>query len=214
LEGIFSKREEKEFLQSYLQLPKENELGANLKKGLNARYSWNCQDSILLLTAILAWLHIISAIGWLGGGIMFALVVAPSVAKLSPPSSGEFFVKVVPKVATFFRIAALSTILFGLLLIYFGVSNGDLGPYSTSSTWGVSITIGFSFGFIAFLNSELVAVPPLQKAVKMIKEMQSSGHHQPPAELPKVLRRASLTANITVSLLIVTLIFMVAAGFY
>jgi len=145
---------------------------------------------------------------------MFALVIAPSLTKLSPPSSGEFFVKVVPRIAIFFRIAAASTILFGLLLIYFGVSNGGLGPYSMSSTWGASITIGFSVGFIAFLNSEFVAVPPIQKAFKLRRKIQSSGQNQPPAEIQKVLRRASLTANITVTLLLVTLVFMVAAGFY
>ncbi|MGD0146149.1 MAG: hypothetical protein ABSB53_04775 [Nitrososphaerales archaeon] len=48
----------------------------------------------------------------------------------------------------------------------------------------------------------------------MIKEMQSSGQHQPPAELPKTIRRATITANVTVLLLILALIFMVAAGFY
>jgi uncharacterized membrane protein len=71
----------------------------------------------VLITAVVAWLHIISAIGWLGGGIMFAFVVGPALAKLSPPSSGEFLVKVVPRVVLFFQISAGTTILFGVLLL-------------------------------------------------------------------------------------------------
>jgi hypothetical protein len=48
----------------------------------------------------------------------------------------------------------------------------------------------------------------------MVKEMQASGQHQPPAEFPKALRRASMTATLSVLLLILASVFMVAAGFY
>lgn len=145
---------------------------------------------------------------------MFAVVVAPALAKLSPPSSGEFFVKVVPRVSRYFQIVAGSTVLFGLLLLYTGISDGYFPSFSLSNTWGLSISIGLSIGFVAFLNSEFVAVPPLNKAVGLIKEMQASGQHQPPAELPRTLARASLTAKITVILLILALAFMVYTGFY
>ena len=168
----------------------------------------------MLITAIFALFHIASAIMWLGGGILFAVVIAPSLAKLSPPSSGEFFVKVVPRVSLIFRIVAGTTVLFGVLLIYTGISNGDFPAFSLSSTWGASIAIGLSIGLIAFLNSEFVAQPPLRKVIRLLKEMQASGKHEPPAELPKTIKRAALTANTTVILLIITLIFMVSAGFY
>ncbi len=77
----------------------------------------------MLITAILAWFHVISAIGWLGGGIMFVFVVGPALAKLSPPSSAEFLVNVAPRVARFFQISAASTILFGALLLVDGNGN-------------------------------------------------------------------------------------------
>lgn len=168
----------------------------------------------MLSTAILAWLHIISAMMWLGGGIMFAVIVAPALAKLSLASSGEFFVKVVPRVARFFQIVAGTTILFGIPLMHVGISNGGFPGLDLSTKWGLSMTIGLSIGVAAFLISELLAVPPLLKVVKMIKEMQASGQHQTPAELPKTLRRASLTANTAVILVVLTLVFMVSAGFY
>ncbi len=142
---------------------------------------------------------------------MFAFVVGPALAKLSPPSSGEFLVKVAPRVARFFQIMAGSTILFGVLLLY---NLGGFELLSLSSFYGLDITIGLAIGFTTFLISEFVSVPPLLKAIKMIREMQASGQHQPPAEFPKTLRRATITANLTVLLLILTSVFMVAAGFY
>jgi len=167
-----------------------------------------------LIIAIVAWLHVISAISWLGGGIMFAFVIGPALAKLSPPSSGEFLVKVVPRVVLFFQIMAGSTVLFGLLLLYTILPTVNFGTFSNLTTYGLEITIGMSIGFVTFLISEFVAVPIQLKAIKMIKTMQASGQHQPPAEFPKTLKRAANTATLTVILLFFVLVFMIAAGFY
>ncbi len=90
---------------------------------------------------------------------MFAFVGGPGLAKLSPPSSGEFLLKVVPRVVRFFQIAAGSTILFGILFLY-SFSNGHVEEIlSFSTSFGVDLTIGLSIGFVAFLISEFVAVP-------------------------------------------------------
>jgi len=142
---------------------------------------------------------------------MFAFVIGPLLAKLSPASSGEFLVKVVPRVARFFQIFAGSTILFGLLLIY---SLGGSSLLSLSTSYGVDLSIGLSLGFIAFLISEFVAIPFQLKAIRLVKEMQASGQHQPPAEFPQTLNRARITATLTVLILILTSVFMIAAGFY
>jgi hypothetical protein len=142
---------------------------------------------------------------------MFAFVIGPALAKLSPSSSGEFLVKVVPRVVRFFQMFAGSTILFGVLLLY---SLGSMPLLNPSTFYGADLTIGLSIGLVAFLISEFVAVPTQVKAIKMVMEMQASGQHQPPAEFPKTLRRASMTATLAVLLLILASVFMVAAGFY
>ncbi len=168
----------------------------------------------MLTTAVLAWLHIISAISWLGGGILFGFVVGPALPKLSPASSAEFFVRVAPRIGRFFQIMAGSTVLFGALLAYVGVSNGDFPGLSPSTSWGLSIMIGLSLGIVAFVVGEFLAVPALGKVVRIFSGMQASGQREPPAELGKAIGRARLTATATVGLLILTLVFMVAAGFY
>src|ERR1700693_1544079 len=107
----------------------------------------------MIVTTILAWLHIFSAIGWLGGGILFAFVVGPALSKLSPQSSGEFLVKVVPGVVRVFQIIAGTTIVFGVLFLY-SFSNGNFGMLSFSASFGMYLSIGLSIGFVAFLISE------------------------------------------------------------
>ena len=165
----------------------------------------------MLLTAILAWLHVFSAIGWLGGGIMFGLVVAPALSKLSPMASGEFLVKVGPRVGRFFQAFAGLTVLFGALLLY---NIGGFGLLNPSTTYGLELSIGVTFALAAFVVSEFFSVPPLLKAVRLIKEAQSSGTHGPPPGLAKALKTAQLTAVLTLLLLMLTLVFMVGAGFY
>jgi len=145
---------------------------------------------------------------------MFAFVVGPALAKLSPPASGEFLVKVVPRVVLFFQIFAATTVLFGVLLLYSILPSVDFGTMSNLHPYGVEITIGLAIGFVAFLLSEFVAVPVQLRAVKMVREMQASGQHQPPPEFPKTLKRAADLAILTVVLLLATSLFMVAAGFY
>ena len=145
---------------------------------------------------------------------MFGFVIAPALANLSPASSGEFFVKIAPRVIRFFQIAAGSTVLFGVLLVYAGISNGDFPGLSPSTTWGLSLTVGLVIGFVAFLIAEFMAVPALRKVIRIISGMQTGGQQGGPEELGRALRRARLTASTAVVLLIITLVFMIAAGFY
>lgn len=145
---------------------------------------------------------------------MFGMVIAPALAKLSPGSSGEFFLKIGPRVVRFFQIVAGSTVLFGVLLAYVGISNGDFPGISWSTTWGVSITMGIAFGAAAFVVAELLAVPALNRVVKVIAGMQGGAQQGPPTELMKALARAKLTANAALGLLVLAFVFMITAGFY
>lgn len=142
---------------------------------------------------------------------MFGFVISPALATLSPSSSGEFLVKIAPRVARFFQIVAGLTILFGALLLY---NNGGFGLLSLSTTYGINLSIGVIFALAAFVVSEFVAVPPVFKAVRLIKEMQASGQHQPPPEFLRTMKIVNATAILTVALLVLTSIFMVGAGFY
>ncbi len=165
-----------------------------------------------LLTTILAFLHILSAMGWLGGGILFGFVIAPKFAKLSLTGSRDFFVTIQPGVIRFFQGIAGATILFGLLLLYV-MTGGDFGQLTPSTSWGFDILAGMTTAIVAFVISEFLAVPSFQKLVALNRKMGADGSNVPP-ELHRTARYAGMMATLSVVLLLVTLGFMVAAGFY
>lgn len=165
-----------------------------------------------LLTTVLAVLHVFSAIGWLGGGLLFGFVIGPRLAKLSRPASREFVLGVVPGILRFFQVIAGATILFGLLLLY-NMTNGDFSQLSYSSVWGRSLLLGMATGLVAFVLSEAVTVRAFQKVVALNGRMLPDGSEVPP-ELPPAVGRAQRLALANTVLLVVTLGFMVSAGFY
>ena len=66
--------------------------------------------------AILFWLHIFSAIGWMGAAMVFGMVVAPLLPSFNPATRGEVVVKLFPKYTRYSEIFALMTVIFGAVL--------------------------------------------------------------------------------------------------
>src|SRR3989454_6550397 len=55
-----------------------------------------------IVITILAYLHIISAMGWLGGAVLFVSAVAPGLRSMSPTARLEFLSKIGPRATRFF----------------------------------------------------------------------------------------------------------------
>jgi len=141
--------------------------------------------------------------GWLGGAVLFVSVLAPGLRALSPMANLEFLSKVGPRAARFFIGTATSTIVFGLALL------ASLPGLATTSIYA-----GLSIGLVAYLDAMLVAVPAFRKADHMAQEMLASGQAGPPSpEFVKALRRGGIGVATVVVLLVITLVFMVYAGF-
>ncbi len=155
-----------------------------------------------IIVTVLAYLHIISAMGWLGGAVLFVSALAPGLRSLSPAASMEFLAKVGPRAATFFAAAATATIIFGLGLLA-----------ALPGLLGTNIDFGIALGLIAYLDA-IVAILSNRKADHLAKEMLTSGHSgPPPPEFMKALKRGGIAVTTTALLLVITLMFMVASGF-
>jgi uncharacterized membrane protein len=154
-----------------------------------------------LIITILLYLHVISAMGWLGGAILFLSVIAPGLRSLSPPASLEFLVKVGPKSTRFFIGAATSTVIFGIALFI-----ALAGDYTSG------IYVGISLGLLAYLTALLVAVPSFNKADRLAKEIMSKPPGPPPPEFQNALKRGGIGVTVAVVLLLLAVIFMVASG--
>jgi uncharacterized membrane protein len=158
-----------------------------------------------IIIDVLAYGHVLSAMGWLGGGILLSFVLVPSLRNLAPAAALEFNAKVLPKVLRFMQTVVGSTLIFGILLFY--VVSDQLGPDQTNEIYA-GIGLALVAGVIAFA----VVLPSLGKVVKLAGEALQSG--QPPSpEMMKRAKRAGMGSLIAAALLLIVLAMMIASGF-
>ena len=157
--------------------------------------------------AVLTFLHIVSAMGWLGGVVFFLSAIGPGLRAFTPPASLEFLTKVGPRQIRFYVAVATSTIVFGLALLYttFGADY---------SSWPSYIEAGFGLGLIAYLLAMLVTVPTFRRVDKIAHQMMSGPPGPPPPEFLKLLTRANRAAMAVAAILLLTLIFMVSSAVF
>jgi hypothetical protein len=143
---------------------------------------------------------------------LFGVVISPRIAKLSLPGRREFVLGVAPGILRFFQVAAGMTILFGLLLLY-NMTNGDLSQLSFATAWGRSLVLGMATALVAFVLTEAVTVRALRKVIRLNQRMLPDGS-EAPTDLPSAVHRAQQLTLVNAFLLLLTLAFMVSAGFY
>jgi len=155
----------------------------------------------------LAFLHIATAIAWMGGVVFFLSVIGPGVRTLNPPGSLEFLTKVGPRQLRYFMGAATGTIIFGLALLLYAFG-------TNASYWPSSIEAGFGLGLIAYLIAMLVTVPTFRKANSMALQIMANPQHgPPPPEFGALMKRANMAAVAVALILFLTLVFMVGTAF-
>ena len=153
------------------------------------------------VVTVIAFFHIVSAMGWLGGGILFVSTLAPGIRRMSPAASVEFFAVVVPSLTRYFLVVVMSTVTFGPLLF---LTIPDESPL---------IYGGMATGLTAFLIV-ISEVPTFGKLSRMAQEMMKNGIHGPPSpEYLKGLKRVGRSTLVTIILLLATLVFMVYSGY-
>jgi len=165
----------------------------------------------MLLTVVLATLHILFAIAWLGGGVMFGMIIAPALASLTPGASREFFVRIGPRVVRFFQVVPVLTILFGLLLLG-NMVQGDWSQLQNTG-WGQDISAGMLLAIVALVVSEAGSGPALAKLITTVGSVGTPGGPGPEA-IPPAVAKARNLAMVVMVLLLATLVCMAAAGFY
>lgn len=154
-----------------------------------------------VVVTIFAYLHILSAIAWLGAALLFVSTLAPGIGKMSTRSYLEFMATVVPRMSRYFAMAATSTVLFGPALL------------ATIPSFSPLLQVGIVTGLAAYVEV-LLEVPTFRKIAQQARELTNAGHSGPlPAEFGKALRKGRIGTIITVALLLTTLVFMVYSGY-
>ena len=155
---------------------------------------------------IIRFFHVISGITWIGLLYYFNLVQGWAFPKMDAAARTNATQFLVPRALLFFRYAALSTVVFGILWII--VHSGgfdDPGKQYFDTARFKSVAVGGTLGILMFLNVWGI-IWPNQK--KIIAAAQTGGTADPAWG-----RRATLASRSNVAMSIPMLFFMIAAPF-
>jgi uncharacterized membrane protein len=164
-----------------------------------------------LIGGVLNWIHVISAIGWLGASMLFGMVLGPLFPSLAPARRTELILKFYPKFARYMTVLGLSTAVFGAALA-FAMAGGDFSVFSASNQWGLSIMIGATLALVVTALAFGTIIPSMNKTVRLLKELQRNPSAGPSPELPKLQSRMKGAAFLGLLLLMLVVVFMVAAA--
>jgi hypothetical protein len=166
-------------------------------------------DSAIVM--VLLYGHIVSAVGVLGGSLLFAFAIGPVLPRLTPATRGELIVKLLPRVANVITVFGGLLALFGVALA-FAITDGDLSQLSTTTGWGLRISIGVVLGLIALIVAMGVIHPAVMEMGRIQAAQPPDASGPPPARFVRLmnrLRAGSILAQIT---MLGAIAFMVAAA--
>ena len=116
-----------------------------------------------LLIVIIRWLHVLSGVMWIGLLWYFNFVQIPSMPKIPDDQKPAIGKVIAPEALFWFRWSALSTVVFGLVLV---MMNGYLVDALVLSN--ALIGLGMWLGLIMAFNVWFVIWPNQQKALGMV----------------------------------------------
>jgi len=148
---------------------------------------------------IFRWLHVMSGVMWIGLLWYFNFVQTPSMPKIPDDQKPAISKVIAPAALFWFRWAALSTVVTGLIL---GGMNGYLAP-ALMLTQGVhAIGIGMWLGLIMAFNVWFIIWPNQKKVLGIVQVS--------PEEKAAAAKLAGMTSRINTMLSIPLLFCMVA----
>jgi uncharacterized membrane protein len=165
----------------------------------------------VFLEFLFRWGHIISGVTWIGLLYYLNLIQGAFVAEAAGPTKVEVTTKLAPRVMWWFRWSAMSTFIFGLLLISYKThAAGSFAGYF-SSPQGLSIAFGGILGTIMWFNVWFIIWPNQKVMIATAQAAATSG--KPPEPLGKRPRIAFLASRTNVMLSIGMLFFMAASHY-
>lgn len=170
---------------------------ALLTGGFQADYAW--------FTFFVRWLHVLSGVMWVGLLWYFNFVQIPSMPRIPDDQKPAVSKVIAPTALFWFRWAALSTVVTGLLLallngylieaLALGIGSGGGRP--------TAIGIGMWLGLVMAYNVWMIIWPNQQKALGLVEATAD--------EKKAAARIAMLVSRLNTMLSVPMLYFMVAA---
>jgi uncharacterized membrane protein len=159
------------------------------------------------LQMLLRWIHIYFGIIWIGHLYYFNFVQGAFFNETDGTTKSNAIQKLVPRALWWFRYGALYTILSGLVLIMSYLHQSGFG--ALASGWGVTISIGMTFGTLMFLNVWLIIWPNQKIVIASATQVGKGGSAIPEAAAAGA--KAGLASRHNTLFSVPMLFFMVCA---
>ena len=160
----------------------------------------------ILFLALLV-IHVSSIVAWMGGGVLFVSVIAPSLRTMTLSARGEFVANTLPRYFRFIGGSSITAVIAGLVLYgYITVVANSLAPTGSGQ---ISLQIGAIIALIALIILFGLGMPAGRKMVSLVKQMMKGAGEDMAAQLAVQQRKATMAARLGVALLGVTLILMI-----
>jgi len=148
------------------------------------------------LAVFVRFLHVLSAIFWIGLLYFFNVVNVPTMKALDAATKGKVVPVLLPKALLWFRYSAVATLVFGLALLF------TPSLYPSPANWDWKILTGVGLAVIMFFNVWAIIWPNQKKALGIVQVE--------PAEKARAARLAMLASRFNTMLSIPMLYCMVA----
>ena len=171
-------------------------------------------DFIFLILLII---HVGAIAVWLGGGILFSSVIAPTLQNIQASARAEFLVSAIPRYVRFILASAIAAIIAGVALFgYIAQATTSLAP---SGSGLIYVEAGTILGLIAFIFGAGVVYPSGMKLASVLKRGTTSTTSSPqsgvansPNETTRLQGRLRMGASVSTGLLAITLILMLVGA--
>ncbi len=157
---------------------------------------------------IMRWFHFFFGVAWIGLLYYFNFVQGPFFAETDPTTKSNATQKLVPRALLWFRMAALWTLVTGLVII--GAKGHQMGAEFLNTSYGLNITVGALFGIVMAANVWFV-IWPNQKVVIESATLAAQGKPALP-QAAACAAKAGLASRHNVLFSLPMLFFMGAAS--
>jgi uncharacterized membrane protein len=172
-------------------------------------------NTFLIYLIVLRIIHIIAAVCWVGGAIVYTLFLEPA-AKATAPSSGQFMQYFISRrhYPVYMGISSLLTVLAGGLLYWH--SSGRLNLTWITSGPGLGYTIGSVVAIGVFFLGMLMIKPRAERLGGLGREIGAASGPSPTqaVELEKLGRELSRLGRVEIALMAVALLTMATARYW